>query len=123
MIAALISGDAERFYEEETRVREMAGLPPFGRLASIVVSAATRKEAEDHARALKSAAGEDEAIEVLGPAEAPLAVLRGRHRFRLLFQGSRRSPMQAFLRAVIAAAPKPRGTVEVQIDIDPQSFL
>ncbi|KQT47654.1 primosomal protein N' [Aureimonas sp. Leaf454] len=123
VMQAIASGEATRFYDREIAERERAGLPPFGRLASIVVSAATRKEAEDHARALKSAAGEDEAIEVLGPAEAPLAVLRGRHRFRLLFQGSRRSPMQAFLRAVIAAAPKPRGTVEVQIDIDPQSFL
>ncbi|KQT66057.1 primosomal protein N' [Aureimonas sp. Leaf460] len=123
VMQAIASGEPERFYDREIAERERAGLPPFGRLAAIVVSAATRKEAEDHARALKGAAAEDGAIEVLGPAEAPLAVLRGRHRFRLLFQGHRRAPMQAYLRATIAAAPRPRGTVEVQIDIDPQSFL
>ncbi len=62
-------------------------------------------------------------IEVLGPAEAPLALVRGRHRFRLLAQGGRRAPLQAFLRAMIAQAPRPRGSVHVQVDIDPQSFL
>ncbi len=62
-------------------------------------------------------------IEVLGPAEAPLGLVRGRHRFRLLAQGGRRAPLQAFLRAMIARAQKPRGSVHVQVDIDPQSFL
>ena len=124
VMQAIASGAAERFYEREIGERERAGMPPFGRLASIIVSAATRKEAEDHGRALKRAAGEgDASVEVLGPAEAPLAVLRGRHRFRLLFQGPRRASLQVFLRAVIERAPKPRGSVQVQVDIDPQSFL
>jgi primosomal protein N' (replication factor Y) len=60
---------------------------------------------------------------VLGPAEAPLAVIRGRHRFRLLVQAPRSVDMQGWLRAWLAAAPPPRGGVRVQIDIDPQSFL
>ncbi|WP_102961216.1 primosomal protein N' [Mangrovicella endophytica] len=123
VMQAIVSGDADRFYERETIERERAGLPPFGRLASVIVSANSRKEAEDHARELRRAAREDDGIEVLGPAEAPLAVLRGRHRFRLLCQGSRRAPMQAFLRRMVAEAPPPRGSVQVQIDVDPQSFL
>ncbi|WP_224001232.1 primosomal protein N' [Aureimonas sp. SA4125] len=123
VMQAIASGASERFYEREIGERERAGLPPFGRLASIIISADTRKEAEDHGRALRRAAGEDGEIEVLGPAEAPLAVLRGRYRFRLLCQGGRRAPLQAFLRAMIAAAPPPRGSVQVQVDIDPQSFL
>ncbi|MBC8130770.1 MAG: hypothetical protein H7Y08_10680, partial [Rhizobiaceae bacterium] len=57
------------------------------------------------------------------PAEAPLAVLRGRYRFRLLVQAPRRAPLQDFLRAMIEKAPRPKGSVQVQVDVDPQSFL
>ncbi|MBE0691684.1 MAG: hypothetical protein IH590_01130, partial [Aquamicrobium sp.] len=62
-------------------------------------------------------------IAVLGRAEAPLALVAGRHRFRLLLHGDRRADMQAFLRAMLRAGPKPRGSVRVQVDIDPQSFV
>ncbi len=66
---------------------------------------------------------EPDAIEVLGPAEAPLALLRGRHRVRLLVIGSRQAKLQDYLRDMIAQAPPPRGSVHVQVDVDPQSFL
>ena len=62
-------------------------------------------------------------LHVLGPAEAPLALIGGRHRFRLLVQGERRSDIQSFIRAMLAAGPKLRGSVRVSVDIDPQSFL
>ena len=120
---ALVSGDSEAFYAREIAEREAAHLPPFGRLAAIVVSGATRPEAESYARELRRAAPPTAEINVLGPAEAPLAVIAGRHRFRLLFHGTRRAEMQDYLRALLAAAPKPRGSVRMQIDIDPQSFL
>ena len=120
---AIVSGDPESFYEREVAERERAGLPPFGRLASIIVHAATRAEAEGHARALRRAAPQAADIQVLGPAEAPLALVAGRHRFRLLVQGDRRSAIQAFIRRMLTEAPRPRGSVRVQIDIDPQSFL
>ncbi|WP_292239463.1 hypothetical protein, partial [Mesorhizobium sp.] len=58
-----------------------------------------------------------------GPAEAPLSLIGGRHRFRLLVQGGRRADMQGFIRAMLAEGPKLRGSVRVQVDIDPQSFL
>ncbi len=123
VMRAIVSGSAEAFYEREIAERERAGLPPFGRLASVIVAAATRAEAENHARALRKAAPVTEAIEVLGPAEAPIAVIRGEHRFRLLIHGGRRADMQAFLRAMIASGPKPRGSIRVQVDVDPQSFV
>ena len=123
VMRAIVSGDAEAFYEREIAEREKAGLPPFGRLAGIIVSAATRAEAESHARGLRRAAPRSADIQVLGPAEAPLALLAGRHRFRLLVQGERRSDMQEFVRAMLAAGPKVRGSVRVSVDIDPQSFL
>ncbi|KQZ14709.1 primosomal protein N' [Mesorhizobium sp. Root554] len=123
VMRAIVSGDAESFYEREIAERERAALPPFGRLAGVIVSAATRAEAEGHARGLRRAAPEAPDIFVLGPAEAPLSLLGGRHRFRLLVQGERRADMQGFLRAMLAQGPKMRGSVRVQVDIDPQSFL
>ena len=140
VIAALLSGDAERFYREETEERRLGTLPPFGRLAAIIVSAEDRGAAEAHARALAQAAhrlpqgqnwrvaplgGQPHKNEIilLGPAEAPIAVLRKRHRFRLAAKAPRSADLQGFLRAMLAAAPEPRGGVRVAIDVDPQSFL
>ncbi|MDI6028285.1 primosomal protein N' [Corticibacterium sp. UT-5YL-CI-8] len=123
VMRAIVSGDSEAFYDREIAEREKAHLPPFGRLAGIIVSAATRPEAETHARGLRKTAPDSRDIHVLGPAEAPLALLNGRHRFRLLVQGEKRSDMQAYIKALLAAGPKLRGSVRVQVDIDPQSFL
>jgi primosomal protein N' (replication factor Y) len=123
VIAALVSGDPERFYATEFREREAARMPPFTRLAALVVSAPDRAAAEDHARALARSAPPDPAVEVLGPAEAALAVVRGRHRFRLLAQSGRDTDLSAYVRHWLAAGPKPRGGVSVGVDIDPQSFV
>lgn len=123
VMQAIVSGNAETFYQREIAERERAVLPPFGRLAGVIVSAASRAEAEGHARGLRRAAPQAADIFVLGPAEAPLSLIAGRHRFRLLIQGDRRADMQGFVRAMLAAGPKARGSVRVQVDIDPQSFL
>ncbi|WP_417413371.1 primosomal protein N' [Hoeflea sp.] len=123
VMQALASGDPQAFYERETDERSRAHLPPFGRLASVIISAATRLEAEGHARNLRAAAPTAPGIMVLGPAEAPLALIRGRHRFRLLVHGERGKDMQGFIRQMLAQSPRARGSVQVQVDIDPQSFL
>jgi primosomal protein N' (replication factor Y) len=123
VMRAIVSGDAEAFYEREIAERERAALPPFGRLAGVIISAATRAEAEAHARGLRRAAPQAADLFVLCPAEAPLSLLGGRHRFRLLIQGERRADMQGFIRTMLAEGPKLRGSVRVQVDIDPQSFL
>ncbi len=123
VMQAIVSGDSEAFYDREINEREKALLPPFGRLASVIVSADTRADAEGHARGLRQAAPRVSGISILGPAEAPLALIRGRHRFRLLVHGRRNSDMQAFVKTMLANGPKMRGSVSVQLDIDPQSFL
>ena len=140
VIRALISGDFERFYQEETEQRRRAGLPPFGRLAALIISGPDRQSAERHARALVRAAhafpqsdrwhlpqpGQmpgPEDVMLLGPAEAPIAVVRKRHRFRILVKGPRQTDLQGFLRAVLETAPRPLAGVRVAVDIDPQSFL
>ncbi len=123
VIQALLSGDPERFYRAEIASREAAGLPPFGRLAALIVSANERGDAERHARDLARAAEPPADVMVLGPAEAPIAVLRGRHRFRLLVKTERGVDLQAYLRAWLKRAPKTRGSVRVAVDVDPQSFF
>ncbi|KQP10814.1 primosomal protein N' [Methylobacterium sp. Leaf99] len=123
VIAALLSGDAARFYEEEIAAREAAGLPPFGRLAALIVSAGDRAVAEAHGQALARASEPPDGVMVLGPAEAPLALVRGRYRFRLLVKTERSVDLQSYLRDWIARGPKVRGNVKVAIDVDPQSFL
>ena len=123
VIAALISGEAERFYREETAAREAAGLPPFGRLAALIVSGADRGEAEAHGRALARVAEPPPGVMVLGPAEAPLALIRGRYRFRLLVKAPRDTNLQDYLRQWLIRAGKPRGSVRVAVDVDPMSFL
>ncbi|MEO1703001.1 MAG: primosomal protein N' [Pseudomonadota bacterium] len=123
VMRACVSGDAEAFYEAQLAERKMGRMPPFGRLASIIISASERSDAEAHGKALRRAAPQTSDIKVLGPAEAPLALLRGRYRFRILIHGGERTNLQAYISSMISAAPNPRGSVRVALDIDPQSFL
>lgn len=123
VMQALVNGDRDTFYETEIAARAEAQLPPFGRLAALIISANEAMAAEGHARRLLACAPRDPLVRVLGPAEAPLALLRGRHRWRLLARAPRGFDLSAYLRAWRAAAPKPTGTVKVAIDVDPLSFL
>ncbi|QOD63218.1 primosomal protein N' [Ochrobactrum sp. MT180101] len=123
VMRAIVSSDADAFYAREIEERERSTLPPFGRLAALIISADNRPDAENHARALRRAAPSSPEISVLGPAEAPLALVRGRHRFRILVHGTRRADIQGFIRVLLAAGPKEKGSIRVQVDIDPQSFL
>jgi primosomal protein N' (replication factor Y) len=65
----------------------------------------------------------DERVQLLGPAEAPLAVIKGRYRFRLLLKSARGFDLSDYLRHWLAASPKPKGNLKLEVDVDPQSFL
>jgi primosomal protein N' (replication factor Y) len=123
VMRALISGDREAFYSSEIALRERTGYPPFGRLASLIVSGGDKHAAEAHARKLAGAAPREEDVRVLGPAEAPLAVVRGRYRFRLLVKSPRAFDLSGYLRDWLATAPKVKGNLKLEVDVDPQSFL
>jgi primosomal protein N' (replication factor Y) len=123
VMRALISGDSEAFYTNEIAQLEAAGYPPFGRLAGLIVSAGERHTAEGYARMLAGHAPNVEEVRVLGPAEAPIAVMRGRHRFRLLVKAPRGFDLSAYLREWLERAPKPKGNVQRIVDVDPMSFL
>lgn len=120
---ALIRGDREAFYQNEIELRERTGYPPFGRLASLVISAAEKHTAESYGRALVSIAPKDEQVRVLGPAEAPIAVVRGRHRFRILVKAPRAYDLSGYLRDWLVNAPKTKGSLQLEVDVDPQSFF
>jgi primosomal protein N' (replication factor Y) len=123
VIQALVSGDRDAFLAREIEAREAAMMPPFGRLAALLITSHDREAAEGYAREVARAAPPAAKIEVLGPAEAPLSVIRGRHRFRLLVKSAREADLQAYLRLWLGSAPKPRGDLRLTVDIDPYSFL
>ena len=122
VMQALASGDGECFYQAETADRRDTLMPPFGRLVALVVSGPEASAVAAVAQALARAAPVVEGVRVLGPAPAPLALLRGRHRQRLLLKAPRRFAVQPLLRhwLGLVTAPAP---VRVQVDIDPYSFL
>jgi primosomal protein N' (replication factor Y) (superfamily II helicase) len=123
VMKALVACDREAFYENEIGSRERTGYPPFGRLASLIISAGDRASAEGFARRLVALAPRDERVQVLGPAEAPLAVIKGRYRFRLLLKSARGFDLSDYLRTWLAIGPKPKGNLKLEVDVDPQSFL
>jgi primosomal protein N' (replication factor Y) len=123
VMQAIISGDREAFLAREIRQRQSAQLPPYGRLAALVVSARDREMAQLFARDTAHRAPPAQRIEVLGPAEAPLAVVRGRHRWRLLVKAPRELDIQAYIRAWLRSLPKPPADLRLTVDIDPYNFL
>ncbi len=122
VMQALAAGDRDRFLEAEAAARRGAGLPPFGRLAALIVSAADAEACDFAARALARAAPQLPGVAVLGPAPAPLAILRGRHRRRFLVKAERTVGLQAVLREWLSRI-RLGGAARVQVDIDPYSFL
>ena len=123
VLQALVSGDRDAFLAREIEERRKSTMPPFGRLAALLVTGSSREAVETYARSLARAAPPAAKIEVLGPAEAPLAVIRGRHRYRLLIKAAREADLQAYLRLWLDSVPAPRGDVRLTVDIDPYSFL
>jgi primosomal protein N' (replication factor Y) len=122
VMKALAAGDRDRFLEAEAAARRQAGLPPFGRLAALIVSAGDAETCDFTARALSRAAPQLPGITVLGPAPAPLAVLRGRHRRRFLVKAGREVRLQAVVRDWLSRV-RIGGSARIQVDIDPYSFL
>ena len=122
VMRALITGDTEAFYAAETEGRREASAPPFGRYAAIIVSSEDKAAADATARAIKHAAPEHEAMQVYGPAAAPLAMLRGRHRFRLLVHARRSFDVQHVIRDWLNSVGWP-AKVRVAVDVDPYSFV
>lgn len=123
VIRAIIAGDEEGFWRAEARERAAAGVPPFGRMAGVVISSEDSAQAFDLGNAMARQTGPLQAInaQVYGPAPAPIAKVRGRHRVRLLVKADKTAPLQRALDQW-AGQFKLKGSLRVAIDIDPQSF-
>ena len=122
VIEALASGDRDAFYAAETDARRDAGAPPFGRWAAIIVSSEDEAEARDAARGIGGSAPHLADVMILGPAPAPLSLLRGRYRYRLLINARRSTELQRVIREWLDQLRFPPG-VRVAVDIDPYSFV
>ncbi|WP_436397550.1 primosomal protein N' [Roseobacter sp. S98] len=123
VIRAILGGEEERFWAAEAREREAAGVPPYGRMAGIILSGTDVAHVFDAGNLL---ARQDRALrsigaQVFGPAPAPVARVRGRHRVRLLVKAKKSAPLQAALSSWVAQL-RLRGDLRVAVDIDPQSF-
>ncbi len=123
VMQAIVSGDREAFLDREIGMRQAAMLPPYGRLAALIISGSKKPVVEEFARLVARHAPEARRVEVLGPAEAPIAVVRGRYRTRILLKAPKEFDLQTYLRAWLGGLPKIQGDLRLQIDIDPYNFL
>ena len=121
VMQALAANDRDRFLEVEAREREKASMPPYGRLAALILSCTDELKLDQFCRMLAQKAPRFDDIRILGPAPAPLAFLRGKHRRRLLVKADKSIALQKFLEEWLASVKVP-STIQLKIDIDPQSF-
>lgn len=124
VIRAILAGDEESFWQAEAGEREAAGVPPFGRMAGIILSGPDLAQISQVAQHLARATGPLSTVgaQVFGPAPAPIARVRGRHRIRMLVKAPKGVALQPALRAWVAQV-QVRGEARLAIDIDPQSFF
>ncbi len=123
VMQALMAQDRDAFVEAEMAERQAAGLPPFGRLAAVIVSGPDAAQLEAYARQMAQAVPNAEGVQVYGPADAPLGLVRGRRRKRFLVRADRTVDLQAFLATWRARAGRTPGQVRAVFDVDPYSFL
>jgi primosomal protein N' (replication factor Y) len=122
VLQALKAGDRDAFNAAELGEREAAGLPPFGRLAALIASGPDAAVLDAFTRALAARAPNAEGVDIYGPADAPLGLVRGRRRKRFLVRADRNVDLQGFL-AAWRSRVKPPARVRLTIDVDPYSFL
>lgn len=122
VLQAVIAHDREQFIEIEKNSRNLLHMPPYGKLAALIVSSTNQQAAEAAAYYLGKCAPNTELIETLGPAPAPLNLLRGRYRYRLLLKTARNINIQNVLKKWLAMV-KIKSNVRVDVDINPYSFM
>nr|WP_238932950.1 primosomal protein N' [Sulfitobacter mediterraneus] len=123
VIRAILAGDEEAFWSAEAGERKQAGVPPYGRMAGIILSGPDVAQVFDAGNLLARQDGPLRAIgaQVFGPAAAPIARVRGRHRVRLLVKADKSAPLQDALARWVAQV-RLKGDLRLAVDIDPQSF-
>lgn len=121
-LQALVAGDRDMFVGVEMAMRDMLGLPPFGRLAAVIIWGPDLKKTKDLARDFVTKAPRADGVEILGPSEAPISKLRGLFRQRLFIRAEPGVDLSKYM-TVWRARQKVPAKYKLQIDIDPQSFV
>jgi primosomal protein N' (replication factor Y) len=122
VMEALAAGDRDAFVEVELAERKAAGLPPSARLAAVIVSGSDAAMLEDFCQSMARASPNADGVDVFGPADAPLGLVRGRRRKRFLVRAERTVDLASYMQAWRARV-KPPGSIRLTIDIDPYNFL
>ena len=121
VLRAIAAGDRDGFIAEEKAGRERFGMPPYGRLAALIVSGRRAEAVRQTAESLARRAPMQDGLSVLGPTPAPLALLRGYFRYRLLVKATRTVNLQVYIRRWLSGTPQTSG-VRIKVDVDPYSF-
>ncbi|MBQ7632868.1 MAG: primosomal protein N' [Alphaproteobacteria bacterium] len=121
VLKALLTGDREIFMNFERESRRLLHYPPYGKLAAIIISGANQQQTATVASAFGQTAPSTENISVLGPAPAPMFMLRDKYRYRLMLKTTRNINIQQILREWLRMVNVP-SSVRVEVDIDPYSF-
>ena len=121
VIQSFKNRDRKSFVEQSLIEREQFKIPPFSYMTAIIISASSKVRAESYALDLARGLKLDDCIELLGPVEAPIFLLRGKYRYRLLLKGDRRQTLNNFTRNLIKKHPPPTN-IRLVIDVDPYTF-
>lgn len=122
VIQALASGKRDEFLSAEVENRKHSNMPPYSRLAGIILSDANEQKAFRLAKELVMRAPKSDGIRILGPAPAPIFLLRGQYRFRILIRAERNINIQKWIRQLLKEVKIP-ASVKVKVDVDPYSFM
>ncbi|MGR3323173.1 MAG: primosomal protein N' [Pseudooceanicola sp.] len=124
VIRAILTGNEEAFWQAEAEARRVMQMPPYGRLAGLVLSSTDAAEPMRIGAELARHDAPLRAIgaQVFGPAPAPIARVRGRHRVRLLVKAPKGAQIQPAIAEWLAPVRLPKD-FRLSVDIDPQSFF
>jgi len=122
VVHALLSGNGEAFLAAEKEARARFHMPPFGRLVALILSGPAMADVLEQGRMLAATAPTSQDIDIVGPAPAPMAKVRGKYRFRMLVHAKKNVKIQQIIKEWVRVAPKIK-TVKIKVDIDPYSFM
>ena len=122
VIQSLQKRDRKTFISQSLKEREEFKIPPFGFMTAIIISGSSKAKTEMYARNLISALNTPKNINILGPVAAPIFLLRGKYRYRLLIRGNSRKTLNEYTRSILKKSPTP-SSLKVIIDVDPYSFM
>ena len=121
-IQSLKNRNRKKFIEQSLLEREQFNVPPFSFMTAIIISGSSKASVESYSVNLAKALIPEDQISVLGPVEAPLFLLRGKYRYRLLLKGKNRRILNSFTRNLIKICPTPPN-LRLTIDVDPYTFV